>query len=207
MRCSSPTRAVASTEPERREAATPRPAPAQIPDLDLPAWAEVSDRRRAHIARVTALMEEWAVVLALPVEERRAWSDAGRLHDALRDAPEPTLRALAGDVGSPVELLHGPAAAARLAADGERRHELLEAVHWHTIGSPAWGRLGRALYMADYLEPGRPFARPERGFLAAMVPHDFDGVFRQVLRHRLEWSLREGKALFPETVDLWNRVR
>ena len=33
-----------------------------------------------------------------------------------------------------------------------------------------------------------------------------DGVFRQVVRQRLEWSLREGNQLYPETVSLWNDV-
>jgi hypothetical protein len=46
-----------------------------------------------------------------------------------------------------------------------------------------------------------------RAFLAVQVPHDFDGVFRQVLRTRLEHALREGFTLFPETVGLWNEVR
>src|SRR6185437_12934843 len=50
---------------------------------------------------------------------------------------------------------------------------------------------GQALYMADYLEPGRPFARADRAFLAMHVPRDFDGAFRQVVRHRVEWCLRE----------------
>jgi HD superfamily phosphohydrolase YqeK len=174
---------------------------------ELPAWAAVSERRRAHINRVTTLLGRWADALALPDDERRLWYDAGRLHDALRDAPEETLRALAGDEASAVELLHGPAAAARLEASGDSRRELVDAVRWHTIGSPAWAPVGRALYMADYLEPGRKFAHAERAFLARLVPVDFDGVFREVLRQRLEWSLREGKSLFPATVELWNRIR
>ena len=33
------------------------------------------------------------------------------------------------------------------------------------------------------------------------------GVFRQVVRMRLEWVLREGKGLTNETVALWNSVR
>jgi 2-amino-4-hydroxy-6-hydroxymethyldihydropteridine diphosphokinase len=36
--------------------------------------------------------------------------------------------------------------------------------------------------------------------------HDFDGVFRQVVRTRIEWTVREGKMLFPETADLWNSI-
>ena len=174
----------------------------------LPDWACVTDKRRAHITRVTALLDEWATGLALGRKESNAWHDAGRLHDALRDAPEGVLRELAGEVpGYTMEMLHGPAAAARLRSEGESREDVLDAIRHHTVGSVGWGRLGRALYMADYLEPGRKFSRADRAYLAAQVPHDFDGTFRQVVRARLEWSLREGMRLYPETVLLWNAVR
>lgn len=187
--------------------AVARPVEGELPAPGLPDWARVSERRRGHIARVTALLVHWSDALALPEAERAAWRDAGLLHDALRDAPEAELRRLSGDETSPVEILHGPAAATLLRARGERRETLLEAVRWHTLGSPRWDRVGRALFMADYLEPGRPFARVERAFLAAMVPRDFDAVFREVLRNRLEWTLREDKTLHPETVTLWNLTR
>jgi 2-amino-4-hydroxy-6-hydroxymethyldihydropteridine diphosphokinase len=134
------------------------------------------------------------------------WHDAGLLHDALRDAPEWELRELVQDESLPLQIVHGPAAAARLERDGEQRSDVLEAIRWHTVGNGAWARTGRALYMADFLEPGRSFARADRAFLASHVPHDFDGVFRQVVRQRLEWSLREGNRLYPETVALWNDV-
>ncbi|MEP6621425.1 MAG: hypothetical protein ABJE47_19015 [bacterium] len=174
----------------------------------LPSWARVSDKRRAHIERVTGLLDDWAEKLALDPAEARAWHDAGRLHDALRDAPEDILRAHAGDLpGYSLEMLHGPAAAERLRAEGEDRVELLEAIRHHTVGSSEWGRLGRALYMADYLEPGRKFSRADRAYLAAQVPHDFEATFRQVVRARLEWSLREGMRLYQTTVQLWNEVR
>ncbi len=177
-------------------------------ELDLPAWAHVTEKRRQHIQWVTALLDEWAARLSLPPEEAIAWHDAGRFHDALRDAPENVLRELGGDsLEYPVEMLHGPAAAEQLARDGERRADLLDAVRYHTVGSARWGRLGRALYMADYLEPGRKFSRADRAYLAAQAPYDFDATFRQVVRARLEWSLREGMRLYPEAVVLWNSVR
>lgn len=176
--------------------------------IELPGWAHVSDKRRAHIARVTSLLDAWAGDLGLAAAEALAWHEAGRLHDSLRDAPETTLRKLAGDVpGYTLEMLHGPAAAAQLRGDGETRTDLLDAIRYHTVGSREWGRLGRALYMADYLEPGRKFARADRAYLAQQVPRDFDGSFRQVVRARLEWSLREGMRLYPEAVELWNTVR
>lgn len=175
--------------------------------IELPFWAQVSEKRRGHIARVTGLLAQWAEDMHIGAAERAAWLDAGRLHDALRDAPYDELRALVGEFGDNPEMLHGPAAATRLLREGETRRSVLEAIRYHTIGSGEWDRTGRALYMADFLEPGRTFSRHDRAFLAAHVPHDFDGVFRQVLRARLEWSLHEGHSLFPQTVALWNQVR
>lgn len=175
--------------------------------ISLPEWARVAERRKAHIGRVVALLMRWADELAVADDERATWRDAGLLHDALRDAPEEELRRLSGDRHREEELLHGPAAANLLSEQGNSNASLLEAIRFHTVGSPHWDRAGRALYMADFLEPGRGFAKRDRAFLAHQVPHDFDGVFRQVLRARLEHALREGFTLFPETVGLWNEVR
>ena len=177
--------------------------------LALPTWSVVTARRREHIGRVTALLDRWAVEMRLDDDERRAWRDAGLLHDALRDADETMLRDLAGatfGTDAPVEILHGPAAAEWLVRAGESRASLLDAVRYHTVGHGDWERVGQALYMADFLEPGRKFMQVDRAWLAAQVPNDFAGVFRQVVRMRLEWSLREGKQLYPSTVALWNAV-
>jgi 2-amino-4-hydroxy-6-hydroxymethyldihydropteridine diphosphokinase len=174
---------------------------------ELPTWACVNERRRAHIDRVAKLMQQWARELRVPSDEAAAWRDAALWHDALRDAPEETMRVLVPRADFTAEMLHGPAAAARLEQGGEDRVEMLDAIRWHTVGSASWGRLGRALFMADFLEPGRRFLPADRAFLAAHVSSDFDGVFRQVVRMRIEHALREGYTLFPETVALWNLVR
>lgn len=175
--------------------------------IELPEWAQVSSSRRQHIGRVVALLEEWAQKMKLPADEATRWRTAGVLHDALRDAPEPMLRALTGEGILPVNLLHGPAAAVRAEQDGERRADVLDAVRFHTIGSPAWDRTGKALYLADFLEPGRRFLKEERKSLAARVPRDLDSAFRKCVQLRIEWTLNEGGEIFPETVALWNAVR
>jgi HD superfamily phosphohydrolase YqeK len=199
-------------------AATPAdpntPVPAAGP-IVLPPWAVAGNRRRAHIARVVVLIGTWATDLAVSPAERQAWHDAALWHDALRDAPEEELRAIVGagapwildEVPGAVGFLHGPAAAARLAAGGERREPVLDAIRWHTVGSAHWCATGRALYMADFLEPGREFAREERAALAQRVPRDFDRVFRDVVALRVTWATEAGKALVPRTVELWNAVR
>ena len=175
--------------------------------IELPSWAQVSEKRRAHIQRVATLLMQWADAMRIPPLERRDWVDAARWHDALRDAPRERLRALAGNAPYEPEMLHGPAAAARLVEDGENRQNVLDAIRYHTVGAPTWDRTGRGLYMADFLEPGRTFSKEDRAFLSAQVPHDFDGVFRQVVRMRLVYALSEGHTLFPETVQLWNSIR
>jgi predicted HD superfamily hydrolase involved in NAD metabolism len=181
--------------PERRE------------KVELPDWAQVSGSRRKHIKRVTRLLASWADAMQLAPDERRTWVDAGRFHDALRDAPIDELRALAGSAITEVELLHGPAAATRLERDGERRENLLEAIRFHSIGSDRWDRVGKALYMADYLEPGRSFDVERRAKLAAMVPENFDDAFRQVVIARMDYAIQQHFTTYPESVALLESVR
>lgn len=190
---------------ERRESDRRRAARAS--KIKLPEWAQVSASRREHIERVVALLNGWAARMKLPAAEATRWRTAGILHDALRDAPEPMLRALSGEGKRHAELLHGPAAAVRAEQDGERRADVLDAVRYHTVGLASWKRTGKALYLADFLEPGRKFLREERKALASRVPRDLDGAFRKCVQMRIEWTLEKGGELFPETMALWNGVR
>ena len=175
-------------------------------NVDLPPWAQVSKKRGKHIRRVTALLSAWSEEMGLSIAERQAWVDAGRYHDALRDAPVEELRALAGSTLEEVELLHGPAAAAKLERDGETRRGLLDAIRYHSIGWKNWERVGKALYMADYLEPGRTFDMEERALLALRVPRDFEGIFREVVRTRMSYAMQNGFTKFPESVELLKSV-
>jgi HD superfamily phosphohydrolase YqeK len=173
----------------------------------FPSWGVAGEKRQAHVGRVVGLLHEWSVAMRLGPDERAAWSDAGWWHDALRDSDERTLRAMTGELHAPAAILHGPAVALRLEAHGEQRLDVLEAVRWHTIGSAKWSRTGRALYMADFLEPGRRFMHADRAFLARLVPTAFEDVFKTVVRMRIEWALRDGKSLAGETIVLWNSLQ
>lgn len=171
-----------------------------------PSWARVSAPRLEHVRRVVRLLDEWAGAMAVSAAERERWLRAAWLHDALRDAPEAELRSLAPDVEGPVDLLHGPAAAARAAALGETDAGVLSAVRWHSIGSPLWDRVGQALYCADFLEPGRSFEPAARAALAARYPADPDGVLREVARWRLGWLVRSGWSIPESTWRFWNHL-
>lgn len=166
----------------------------------LPSWAVVSAKRRAHVERVAALIRRWSAALRLPHDEAARWERAAWLHDALRDAPEAEMRRWAPWIEGPVELRHGPAAAARAELEGESDADILSAVRWHSVGWIGWGRAGRALYCADFLEPGRPFDREERAALADAFPDDPEGVLRDVVRRRFTWGDAQGWTHPPESI-------
>ena len=160
----------------------------------LPAWAQVSPKRQAHIERVAALLAGWADAMGVTAQEKQRWLRAAWLHDALRDVPVED------------ELAHGPMAADRAAQDGERDQGILDAVRHHSVGFAGWDDVGKMLYLADFLDPGRTFDADIRETLATRVPVGRDAVLREVVRRRIEWNVRSGWALHQETVDFWNSL-
>lgn len=162
--------------------------------MSLPAWAVVTPERRAHIERVVDLVAGWATAMHVRDGEQARWLKAAWFHDALRDAPAAN------------ELAHGPMAAERAARDGEADQGVLDAVRYHSIGYAGWDDVGKMLYLADYLEPGRSFDRGLRAALAARVPAERDGVLREVAARRLARMIQERWPVPNETVDFWNAL-
>lgn len=175
---------------------------------ELPAWAEATEPRRAHMARAAALMGEWSEDLGLPEADRVRWAAAAWLHDALRDADPESLRSRVPPAlsGLPGPLLHGPAVAERLRVDGVRDGELLLAVAYHTLGHPGWGRLGQGLYAADFLEPGRDLLNDWRETLRARMPEELTDVVRELLAARIVHLVERDSPMRPETVAFWNSL-
>lgn len=175
-------------------------------DGRLPAWAEASEDRYAHMSRVADLMERWARAWALESQDVARYRAAGMLHDALRDADFDTLRPRVDPAirDRPGKMLHGPAAAARLKDDGVEDRDLVLAIAWHTLGHPGFGRIGRALYLADYLEPGREYESEALATSRARVPAELDAVLREVAAERIGRSLERGRPLLTPTIEFWN---
>jgi HD superfamily phosphohydrolase YqeK len=172
----------------------------------LPEWAIVTPARREHIERVAELASGWATEMGVPESERHRWLRAVWLHDALRDAPAAELKRWAPDAPGPVGLRHGPASAARAKAAGESDRGVLDAVRYHSIGLAEWDMVGRILYCADYLEPGRAYAREWRKDLAQRLPSEPSLVIRQVATARVGHLVSSGRPILEPTVRFWNSL-
>ena len=154
--------------------------------------------------RVGDLLSTWAADLELPERERIRWRAAGVLHDALKDAPLAELHDIAGDRW-PDPVVHAPACADRLTADGVEDRSLLEAIRYHPVGHPDLDSLGEYLILADYLEPGRS-GGGTRARLRELLPDGASEVLIVVVRRRLRRLLDKNRPLMSCSVDFWNRL-
>ncbi len=160
------------------------------------------------MARVSNLLGSWAEARALDEVDVTRWRAAGHLHDVLRDEEFEVLRERLppSERDLPGPLLHGPAAAECLRIEGVEDGPLLTAVAWHTVGDPRFGPLGRALYAADFLEPGRSSEPELRARLRARMPDALDAVVLEVARARLGRGLWKGTPILPRSAAFWNRL-
>lgn len=112
--------------------------------------------------------------------------DAGLLHDICRELTATELLRRAEAYGLAISewqrrkpnLLHGPLAAEECRRElGLESRDLYEAIYWHTTGHPGLGRLGQALYFADFAEPSRSY--PEAQTARQCLESDgFDAALR-----------------------------
>ena len=161
---------------------------------ELPAWAQTGRRRRAHIRRVVEVLDEWADEMGVSPRERARWLKAAWLHDALRDARLPSGTS------------HGVAAADRARQEGESDNGVLDAVRYHSLGYARWEEVGKMLFLADFLEPGRRGDRKQRSKMMKRVPRSRDGVLVEVVAWQMRDRLRAGRPIHPLTVEFWNSL-
>lgn len=171
---------------------------------ELPEWSRVENERLPHIESVARLLSEWARMLNLDPVDCQRWVAAAWLHDALRNADPEELAGVAPEY--PASVRHGPAAAARLESEGVDDSELLEAIRYHSIGRAGLRRLGRHLFLADYLEPTRQHESADGEALRARLPAEVEEVLIVVSASRMAYQRERGNPLLRETVEFWNEL-
>lgn len=171
----------------------------------------LSPRRFAHCQRVADMAEGLAEEFALDGEKVVV---ASFLHDIVKEWPVENLleagRIYTLDQASMDHpaLLHAPVAARILADRGQVTDpDILEAIAYHTIGRPGMGEVALTVYIADYLEPGRPYRKVEE--IQEARSRGLDALGLYVCAQKLSFMLRREAFVHPQSFalyqDLWKR--
>ncbi len=147
----------------------------------------LSSKRFAHSVRVARVAKKLAVKFGESPDLAKL---AGLAHDWAREWPVSQILAfleartfsLTDDERAKPLLAHGKLAAVLLEETFDFHDEaVLEAVSHHTLGKSGMTALARIVFVADYLEPGRPFR--DRQFRASMAHCCLACMVREVILH------------------------
>jgi predicted HD superfamily hydrolase involved in NAD metabolism len=102
-------------------------------------------------------------------------------------------------------LLHGRIGAAFLMQYFNLEdNEILQAVRWHTTGHPDMGDLGKILYIADYIEPGRMFI--DNSFRNKIKDLELGEMTMAVLKEQIKYLRSCGCTVTEPTLNLYRTL-
>jgi len=170
----------------------------------------VTSERLKHIRNC----ERFSLILAerYGVDEL-ACRIAALAHDMFRDLSLSKLLLLAEIYGvelndvekeNPI-LLHGKLAAIYLQKRFDiKEKSVLNAVRYHTSGSPELDTLGKIVFLADSLEFGRVYDKVET--LRKLSFKNLDTAVFETLKNKMIYALKRNLLLLPESVEMWNNM-
>lgn len=167
----------------------------------------LSHDRFEHTLRVT----ETAVSLAERFHiDLRKVELAAMLHDYAKCMPKQQLKELIMTLGLPKVLLqfhhevwHGPVAAKIFEHDFNiTDEEILNAIYYHTTGRAKMSDVELAVFVADYIEPGRSF--PGVDIAREKSENDLSDAARFALKNTIQFLLNKDATIFPDTFHAYN---
>lgn len=162
----------------------------------------LTDDKVSHCIFTAEYLSSFAADIDLDHDEAVT---AGLLHDYARDLKKDAFLEQARALHLPLSesqmmkpsLLHGPVAAELCRKEFDISDAVYEAIYWHTTGRPGLGRLGQALYVADFAEPTRKF--PEAATARERLRKaGFDAALRYVAEQKILFN-RNKPVVDPNT--------
>ncbi|MGH7542543.1 MAG: hypothetical protein ACREK7_01265 [Gemmatimonadota bacterium] len=177
-----------------------------------------SGLRLAHVRGVVETVRTTAGAGGWPAAVVDAAIRAAWLHDVLRLEEPARLQRWIADAGEEPDpwalahaprLLHAQAAAVWAVARGETDPGVLSAIRHHPTADADWGPVGLLLYVADFCEPGRPYAgRLDTSRIRLLAEQGEEGLAdaaRRVLGLRLAHQAAKGDEVHPRSLRAWRR--
>ena len=102
------------------------------------------------------------------------------------------------------QILHAPVSAYLAKHElGIADYEVLEAIRFHTIGSPDMGKIAQIIFIADFIEPNRDFAAAEEA-RNEYQKNGLESVIIMICDYNIKYNIDRGKQVHPNTVILRN---
>ncbi len=136
---------------------------------------------------------------------------AGLVHDYAKEIDQEKLKKIAASSCwhidsieySIQEILHAPVGAYLIKKELEiEDQEILEAVRYHTTGSPEMGIIAQIIFLADKIEPGRSYPGVEK--LRKLVKEDFKQGLIKTCDYSIKYQINKEKIIHPGTLLLRN---
>ena len=168
----------------------------------------LSDKRFMHSKRTAETTEKLCRLHGFDPEKGRK---AGLLHDAARELEHDEVFRLVESDGfgiSRIEeeypvLLHGRAGAVIAVNElGVDDSEVIDAIRWHTTGRRGMTGITSALYVADYIEPGRVHIDNE--FRKRIKELNLDQLVMEVVRDSISYCRSKGYSVAEQTFMLYH---
>lgn len=157
--------------------------------------------------RVRAILSEHKYKHSLRTAE--CARELARIHGA--SLKKVTQAALLHDVGYFIgyskkdrSLTHAAISARYARRIGIKDQSVLDAIEWHTVGRPGMDTLGKIIFLADGIEPGRNY--PSIDLIRSLAKKDLDGAILMFIQVSQTYLKQKGKRLSPHTIQMRDEI-
>lgn len=182
-----------------------------ILQIDKFVKTEVSEKRYEHSVRTAQTAEKMCAQYGL---NPRTGYLAGIAHDMCKECSNDEMLELVHEDGKPisileqnkVSLLHGRAAAVLIRKKfGIADKNVISAIANHTFAAGGICALGKILFVADKIEPGRPQSTDE--YRKNLFAKSLDGMTLAVLQENIEYLESRGKKVAKPSYELAEELK
>lgn len=167
----------------------------------------LSKRRFKHVMRVEKTALKLAELYKVDMEKV---SIAAIAHDYAKEKPDEEMRDLIISENLDLDMLqygsniwHGSLGSVLMKNEYNiEDEEILEAIRWHTIGSPRMCKVAQVIYVADFIEPNRSFKGVEEARELAEI--DLNETIAYITRHTLSNLIRNKTKIYPKAIETYN---
>ena len=175
-------------------------------ERDMPGF--MSEKRYAHVQRVSdtavQLAERWN-------HDTDQAKQAGLYHDICKEMTPDSIQAYRVPQQDTLSDMyaHYPAIWHAHAGPVMLRHhygmtdaDVLDAIKWHTTGSPTLSPLAQIIYVSDFIEPGR--SHPFVTYIHHLAMQNMDEATFATAWCSIQSLLARGRSIHPDTMACYN---